>query len=596
MLKKKHKEQFAAVVSAAFREVYSEKFKELGEIGVFERQYVLKVVEEPKDPAHGSFALPVFRFAKDLRDNPTNIASQVAAASAWADGDVSSIGGFINGRVDPRMLAGETIAEVLGLGARYGDTDIGQGQTYLVEYSSPNIAKPFGVGHLRSTILGHTLRRIYRKIGYEVVGINYPGDWGTQFGKMIVAFDRWGDEKSLQGNAVKNLLDLYVRFHAEAEKDDSLEDEARRAFKRLEDGEPEAVQLWEKFKTISYAEFNRVYGLLGIQFDLVYGESFLNDRMEPLIQRLQKAGLAAISQGALVVELGGEGRPPLLLKKADGATLYATRDLAGMVYRWEKYPGFHESLYVVNSAQSEHFKQCFQVIEMLEEAEKLPPEKRMSGRIIHVDFGWVRFAGKSMSTRRGNIVLLEDVITEATKLAGEKIREKNPDLAHIDETAQLIGVGAVIFSQLAVRRQRDVDFQWDEVLNFEGETGPYLQYTHARLCSLLRRYGKEISADVDYGRLSTNEETQVVDLLADFPDVIVSAAEQYEPYYIASYLLKLAGMFNKVYQRKDESGKIDKIISEDSQLSAARMALVRSVQLVIREGLHLLGLQAPEEM
>ncbi len=603
MTKDRYKQQFAETTAEAFRVAYPDVYEQLGDNEPFDSAAILKALTTPRDAGMGRFALPVFKYARALKAKPPDIAVRVAEETnrlleKRPDRLIKSVAlsGFLNAQVDPLILARETLDAVLTRGTEYGQSQLGNDMIYLVEYSSPNIAKPFGVGHLRSTILGHTLRRIYRKLGYNVVGINYPGDWGTQFGKMIVAYEKWGDEKTLEGNAVKNLLALYVRYHEEAEKDDKLDDKARLAFKRLEDGNPEAVRLWKTFKEISYAEFDRVYGLLGIEFDWVYGESDLNDKMEPLVRRLERDGLTSVSQGALVVELNDKQLPPLLLKKADGATLYATRDLTGMVYRWDRYPGFYESLYVVNTAQSDHFKQCFRVIDMMEETEKIPSEKRMGGRLRHVDFGWVRFGGKSMSTRRGNIVLLEDVIAEATDLARGKIREKNPGLERIDETARMIGVGAVVFSQLSVRRQRDVDFQWEEVLSFEGETGPYLQYTHARLCSLLRKYDGQVSTKIDHARLNAPEEQRVIEALADFPEVVVDAGEHYEPNFIAAYLLRLAGAFNKVYQRKDDQGNIDKIISDDLELTAARIALVRAVQLVIGEGLYLLGLQAPEEM
>jgi arginyl-tRNA synthetase len=286
----------------------------------------------------------------------------------------------------------------------------------------------------------------------------------------------------------------------------------------------------------------------------------------------------------------------LLLRKSDGATLYATRDLAGMIYRWEKYRGFNESLYVVNVAQSDHFKQCFKAIAMLEDAEQTPPGERMSGRMKHVDFGWVRFDGRMMSTRQGNTVLLEDVIDEATRRSSEIMREKNPDLNQAERIAHMVGVGAVIFSQLSMRRQRDIDFRWAEVLNFDGETGPYLQYTHARLCSVLRKYGSEVTGEADYGMLDHPEEQRVVELLADFPQVVVDSAEQYEPYFISGHLLKIASSFNKVYQRKDEHGRIDKIISENVVLTKARVALAKAVQTVLNQGLYLLGIEAPEAM
>ena len=367
------------------------------------------------------------------------------------------------------------------------------------------------------------------------------------------------------------------------------------AFRDLEKGEPQALALWDKFRTISLREFDEVYRTLGVKFDCTKGESFFNDKMEPLVERLRKAGLTKDSRGALIVELDAPQLPPCLLKKADGATLYATRDLSGMAYRWETYR-FHELLYVVGSAQAVHFKQIFKVIAMLEEAEELPESERMTGRVKHIDFGWVKFGEKTMSTRRGNIIFLDDVIDRAVSLAREKIMEKNPDLKTVDETAQLIGVGAVLFSQLSAKRQKDINFDWDEVLNFEGETGAYLQYTHARLCSLRRRYGDEIASNVDYSLLNNEEEERVVELLADFPQTVLDAAKDYESYYVSAHLLKLAAAFNKVYQRKDAGGRIDKIVSDNKELSAARIALVKAVQTVIGEGLRLLGLQAPEEM
>ena len=604
MANDKYKTTFAQAVAEAFRQAYPVVYQQEGDSGPFDPTSLEESIQAPKDPSMGRYAIAVFRFAKLFRAKPDQIAGRVAEQAnrllaTKSDGAAlkcEGVSGFLNGRIDPVALARDTVSVVLNGREHFGDSRLGVGKTCLVEYSSPNIAKPFGIGHLRSTIIGHSLRRILKKLGYTVVGINYPGDWGTQFGKMIVAYRKWSDSKTLQGDAVKNLLDLYVRFHEEAEQDPSLDDEARQAFKKLEDGDPDAVALWEKFKEISFAEFDRIYSLLGIEFDWVYGESVLNDRMEAVVKRLETAGLTSTSRGALVVELGDDRLPPLLLKKSDGATLYATRDLAGLVYRWELYPDFYESLYVVNVAQSDHFKQCYKVIEMLEDAEKTPPDRRMSGRVKHVDFGWVRFEGRMMSTRRGNIVLLEDVIMRAAELAKEKIIEKNPSLSEMDTTARQIGVGAVIFSQLALRRQRDVDFRWEEVLSFEGETGPYLQYTHARLCSVQRRYGKEIGSEVDYKLLAQTEEQRVIELLADFPSIVIDAAKQYEPSFIASHLLKLASAFNKVYQRKGESGQIDKIISDDAALTAARMALVRAVQLVVKEGLYLLGLDAPEEM
>lgn len=601
--KDKHRQSFTDALAAAFRQSYPSLYEELGDTELFSAATLYDSVEKPKDARMGRYAVPVFKYLRLLKQKPHEVTQSIArAANDLLERNhhglirVVAAGGYLNAEIDATGLAAETLSTVLAMGAQFGSSRTGQGQTQLVEYSSPNIAKPFGIGHLRTTVIGNSLRRIFKKLGYRVIGINYPGDWGTQFGKMIVAWQLWGGDHLLDGaNDVKRLLELYVRFHEEAEKDSSLDDRARAAFKALESGQPEAVALWEKFKEISFAEFNRVYGNLGIEFDLVIGESFFNDKMDAVIARLERAGLTRESQGALIVELGDTNLPPALLKKSDGATLYITRDLAGAIYRWETYR-FHESLYVVGAAQADHFRQMLKVLELLEEAEHTPETDRMSGRIRHVEFGWVRFGGSTMSTRRGQIVFLDDVIAEAVALARARIREKNPDLAEIDATAHMIGTGAVIFGQLSGRRHKDIDFEWEVVLNFEGETGPYLQYTHARLCSLIRKYGLEIRAAVDYAVLESEEEQRVIELLADFPDIVADAARTYEPFIVSSYLLRLASAYNKVYQRKDEDNRMVKIISEDDAATAARMALVKAVQTVLKEGLALLGLQAPEEM
>jgi len=601
------KEQFATIAAESFRAVYPEAYSEAGDTEVFTGEFILNSLEKPKDPTKGRFTLPVFRFARLLKAKPPDIASAISdkVNKLIPDGtgmSCSSIAGFINVSVDAAAESAATLGAVLEQGKEYGSSTLGEGKKVLVEYSSANIAKTFGIGHLRSTVLGHSLKRIFRKLGYDVVGINYLGDWGTQFGKMIVAFRLWGDESKLSGGSgesaredVRYLLDLYVKFHKEAETDPDLDKQAREAFKQLEQGDPDATVLWERFKEISLADFDRLFNILGVDFDLITGEAFLNDKMEPVIERFEKAGLTSISDGALIVDLQDPQLPPCLLKKADGATLYATRDLAGLIYRWEHFQ-FHESLYVVATSQSDHFRQAFKAIEMLEDAEDLPPERRMTGRVKHINFGWVMFGGKIMATRAGTIIFLEDVLDEAQSLAKKMIEEKNPDLKDVDETARKIGVGAVIFSQMSVRKHKDVNFDWDEVLSFEGETGPYLQYTHARLNSLLRNYDGTIGNAIDHKLLDREQERRVIEQLSDFTDAVERAAREYDPNVIAAYLLRLAGAFNKFYQRKTEDGKIDKIISDNQELTRARLALVKSVKTVIAEGLYLLGIEAPEEM
>lgn len=598
------KEKFATATAAAFQKVYPEKFRLIGNEQVFNSLFIYKHLETPKDPTKGRFALPVFKFATLLGEKPPEITAKVSPEinrilkpPGNEPAPIESIrsDAYINAQPNFASSATKTLREILNSDEKYGNSTVGNHLKVLLEYSSPNIAKPFGVGHLRSTVIGNSLRKIFEALGYEAVGINFLGDWGTQFGKMIVAYKKWGTKDTLNRNAVANLLELYVRFHEEAEKNHELEDEARQAFKKLEEGDKIALDLWKKFKEISQSEFDRIYQILEVEYDWVTSESFLNDKMEHAIKRLEKDNLSKISEGALIVDLNDPQLPPVLLKKADGATLYATRDIAGLLYRWNKYH-FHESLYVVGVSQSDHFKQIFKVMELMETAEKLPEPKRMSGKVKHVEFGWVKFGEKTMSTRRGNIIVLEDVIDKAVKLAKEKIEEKNPDLKNINETAQMIGVGAVIFSQISVRRHKDVNFDWNEVLNFEGETGPYLQYTHARLCSLIRLYNDKVTTDINHELLERPEETQIINLLEDFPQAVEDAARNYDPVFLATHVLKLSSAFNKFYQRKDDKGRIDKIISDNKELSAARIALVKAVQIVIKKGLNLLGLKAPEEM
>ena len=584
---------FAQQAAGAFQVSFPEKFAEIGDSEVFSSEFILDNIEKPKDPTKGRFAFPVFKYGKLLNDNPPSIASKIVnAIIPDSQITVSAMGGFINVQTDFEIESEATISSVIQNDNKYADSDIGKDKKILVEYSAPNIAKPFGIGHIRTTILGNSLRLIFKKLGYETIGINYLGDWGTQFGKMITAYKKWADPGIKGNETINELLDLYVKFHEIAEEKPELEDEAREEFKKLENGDRENTLLWEKFRKISIDEFNRVYNIMGVEFDWVTGEAFMNDKMEPAIERLEKAGLVSESKGATIVDLHDEQLPPVLLKKADGATLYLTRDIAGFLYRWDTYK-FDEMIYVVATNQSVHFQQLFKAIAMLEEKEH---SESIAERAKHIDFGLIKFGDKMMSTRKGHIIFLEDVIKKAADLAKEKISEKNPNLEDIDNTALQIGLGAIFYSQMSVRRQKEVNFSWEEVLSFEGETGPYLQYTHARLSSLLRNYKFDITNEIDYSLLNKPEEKRVVELLADFPEAIIDAARLYDPNLIANHLIQLAGAFNKFYQRKDSEGRIDKIISDNEKLTNARIALVKSVQVVIKEGLRLLGIQAPEAM
>lgn len=601
MRRDRFKYEIATAVSLAFKQAFPGLHSEVEFI--YDVQWIYDHLEVPKNPEWGNYALPLFELAKALKKNPPEINKTLSGAEneiasqkpEFSHLSFNPVGGFNNVRIKTEVLADTVLDLISHQHEDYGSSDIGNSGKIVIDFSSPNIAKPFGVGHLRTTAIGHSLYRIFQYLGYEPIGINHLGDWGTQFGKLIVAFKKWSDEDELRQDPIMKLLDLYVKFHREEETDPSLSEQAREAFRRLESGKPLENELWNKFKEYSLLSFKKTYKRLGIHFDYYTGESFYNDKMEETIERLKKAGLTKISQGALIVDLEKYNLPPCILRKADGATLYATRDITGVLYRWNKFQ-FTKALYVVATAQKVHFQQVFKVIELLEQAENIPVKKRCAHRLVHVDFGWIKFKDEMMSTRRGNIIFLDDVLDKATELARNKIIEKNPDLEEIELTAHQIGIGAVLFADMSTRRQKDVNFDWDEVLNFEGETGPYLQYTHARLSSLLRLYGRPVADKIETVYLDKPEEHRVLDLIYKFPAVIAEAADNYEPYILGRYLIDLASAFNKIYQRKDQKGRIDKIISDDRSQSDARMALVHAVKIVIKRGLFLLGIEAPEKM
>jgi len=600
-VKDEFRERIADIIVMAAKEVLGDRAEDCPDLYIFDVEQIYERLEKPKNPEMGNYALPLFELAKAAKVNPVEInkklveiENRLCSESQDDAFEFTAVGGFNNCRIKTSALAKQTLNAVLSEKQKYGSMGIGGGKI-VIDYSSPNIAKPFGIGHLRTTAIGHSLYRIVEKLGYKPIGINHLGDWGTQFGKLIVAFRKWGNEDELKKAPIRYLFDLYVRYHDEEESDASLTDEARASFKALEDGDAKATELWNKFRDYSIEAFKKTYRRLGIEFDYYWGEAHYNDEIPKAIKKLETNNLLEESQGAITVNLDQYNLPPCLIKKSDGATLYATRDIAGVFYRWERLH-YEKALYVVGSAQRDHFQQVFRVIEILDKAEGRTGADALFPRLEHVEFGWIKLNDQMMSTRKGIVILLEDVLNRAAELAKEKIEEKNPELKEIDRTAEMIGIGAVLFADLATRRQRDVNFSWEEVLNFEGETGPYLQYTHARLSSLIRRYGKDIERDVDFAILDNPEEALVVDSLYHFPQAIAEAARTYEPYIICSYLIELAANFNKVYQRKDSERRIDKIISDNEKLTSARMALVEAVRIVVKEGLYLLGIDAPEEM
>ena len=535
----------------------------------------------PPDPALGDYAFPCFRLANPLRMAPPKIAETICAA--WTHTDVASVqpvNGYMNFFLNRVNFAAETMAALQAAGGRFGSSDIGKGKTVCLDYSSINIAKRFHIGHLSTTMIGHSLKRIFDFLGYTTVGINHLGDWGTQFGKMICAYKKWGSKEAVEQGGVAELEALYVRFHEEAEKDPALEDEGRAWFKRIEDGDPEALEIFSWFKDITLKDAARVYDLLGVSFDSYAGESFYIDKMEPVIQELRDKGLLTLSEGAQVVDLSEDNMPPCLIIKKDGTTIYATRDITAAIYRQNTYH-FDKCLYVVAYQQDLHFRQFFRVLEKM----GYPWAKDC----VHVSFGMVSFEGAALSTRKGNTVHLEDLLTQAMDKALEIIREKSPNLENKEDVARQVGIGAVIYTDLSNNRIKDIDFRWENALNFDGESGPYVQYTHARCCSLLRKAEAVAGVMPDWSALTDDEAQALLRLLSRFPDVVLDAADKYEPSMITRAVTDIAQAFNKYYYEH-------RILDGEPAQAAARVALADATRQVIRTGLYLIGIEAPERM
>ena len=536
----------------------------------------------PPDPAMGDYAFPVFRLAKALRMAPPKIA--LALCQAWNHAEVArveAVNGYMNFFLNRVNFARETLRAVLDAGERYGASDLGAGKTICLDYSSINIAKRFHIGHLSTTMIGHSLKRIYDFLGYKTVSINHLGDWGTQFGKMICAYKKWGNREEVEAGGVQAMVDLYVRFHAEAEKDPSLEDEGRAWFKKIEDGDPEAMEIFSWFKEVTLKDTQRVYDLLGVSFDSYNGEAFYNDKMGPVVDELREKGLLVESQGAQVVQLEEYGMPPALVLRSDGATLYITRDLAAAFYRHNTYH-FDKCLYVVAYQQNLHFKQLFKILELMGHDWYKGME--------HVSFGMVSYEGRALSTREGYVVYLEDLLNKAIEKAREIIEEKSPNLPNKDEVARQVGVGAVVYFDLHNERIKDIDFRWERALSFEGETGPYVQYTHARCCSVLRKAQAYADVEPDYSVLCDDEALDVLMLISRFPEVVRKAMDQNEPSLITRHTTSLAQAYNKYYFEH-------RIMEEnDPAGSAARVNLTDAVRDVIKTGLYFIGVEAPERI
>ncbi|MGN0780999.1 MAG: arginine--tRNA ligase [Christensenellales bacterium] len=539
-------------------------------------------IEIPPDRSMGDYAFPCFRLAKAMRKAPPAIAEELRAGitlpSSITKAEVK--GGYLNFFEDRAGAASATIKRVLADGENYGHSDEGSGKNVCVEFSSINIAKPFHIGHLPSTAIGNSLNRIYKALGYNTIAINHLGDWGTQFGKMIVAYKKWGGGKPIEESTVRELVKLYVRFHEEAEKDESLNDEARAWFRRIEQGDSEAVDLWQRMKTLTLKEVGEVYKLLGVEFDSYAGESFYEDKMQAVIDELDAKGLLKTDKGAKIVDLSEYNMPPCIIVKSDGATLYATRDLAAAIYRKKTYD-FVKSIYVVAYQQNLHFQQFFKVLELM--------GYDWVKDCVHVNFGMVSMEEGTLSTRHGNVVYLEDVLNASIEKTLEIIKEKSPDLEDKEAAARAVGVGAVVWGILYNSRIKDTSFSWKKMLNFDGETGPYAQYTHARCCSVLRKAGGYDEADIDCTLLSGEAETALVKAIAAFPDTVKAAAEKYEPYLIARAAIEICSRFNKFYYDC-------RIMDDDMHIRNARLALTDAARICIKNALYLVGLEAPERM
>ena len=561
-----------------YKKYISEKIK----IDGVTSEEIAGYISAPPSQEMGDYALPCFRFAKAVRKSPVMIANELKEVFPTDDviTEVSAVNGYLNFKVDRNSFSSKVLSDVLTQGAKYGSSNEGAGKTICIDYSSINIAKPFHIGHLSTTVLGSSLYKIFNFLGYKAVGINHLGDYGTQFGKLIYAYKAWGSEEAVEKGGLKELTRLYVKYHEEAEKHPEMDDAARAYFKAIEQKDPEAVALFEKFKAMTLKDIERIYDLLNVKFDSYAGESFYNDKMQPVIDELKAKNLLTESQGAMVVNLDAYDMPPCIILRSDGASLYATRDLAAAFYRKKTYD-FYKCLYVVAYQQNLHFKQLFKVLELM--------GKDWAKDMVHVAYGMVSLEDGAMSTRKGHVVWLEEVIDKCIEKCYNVINEKNSELSNKEEIAKQVGVGAVIFGALSNNKIKDIVFSYDKVLNFDGETGPYVQYTAARCFGVLAK------ATVDYADYVMPEtlesaEYELINQLSLFPQTVKNAAEKYEPSFVTRYAIELAKLYNKFYIEC----KI--LTAEDENKVKFRLTLTKCVRTVLENALALLGIATPERM
>ncbi|WP_430787518.1 arginine--tRNA ligase [Virgibacillus flavescens] len=567
--------EYKEIVISTIYEGLSEK-----NVDSLSKAQIENALEIPPKEEMGDYAFPCYLLAKELKKAPHQIAEEL---SPILNHDylrkVDPVGAYLNFFFEKQFIGQEVINTVLEKQEKYGEISIGKGEHVTIDLSSPNIAKPFSMGHLRSTVIGNALANIMEKCGYSPIKINHLGDWGTQFGRLITAYKKWGNEENVRAEPIKELLALYIRFHQEAEVNPELVEEGRRWFKKLEEGDEEAVSLWKWFREESLEEFDRIYSLMGIEFDSLNGESFYNNKMDAVVTELEEKNLLSESKGAKVVTLEEDSKPPCLIKKSDGATLYATRDLAAAFYRKKEYD-FAKALYVVGSEQSLHFQQVFKVLEKMGYS--------WAKEMHHIPFGMLLKDGKKMSTRKGKTVLLEETLQEAIKLALEKIENRNPNLVDKKEVAKTVGVGAVIFHDLKNYRLNDIEFSLEDMLTFEGETGPYIQYTYSRANSIVEKGQQKAIMNESTKAFENEKAWTVISLLMKFEEVVHYAYLHFDPSHIAKYTIDLAQAFNKYY------GAV-RIVNEDAELTS-RLQLVQATMIVLKEGLRLLGVGVPKQM
>jgi len=541
------------------------------------------LLENPKQAGHGHLALPVFAWSKEAKMPPPKLAAELAEKMSKVKPPeieaVTPVSGFVNFTFTTAFVQKVLSESIFKNRGKIGFTDTGRGKKMVIDFASPNVAKPMHIGHLRASIIGQCIVNLGKAQGYEVVGLNHLGDWGVQFGKLAWAYQKWGGEYDFDKHAFESLYKLYVRFHQEAENNPAMEAEGSKTFKKLEDGDKEIEKLWKRFVDISLSDYQRIWDDLGIKHELVRGESFYNERMKPVEQELEKKGLLVESDGAMVVRLDEEGMPPCLIRKSDGASLYATRDLASALYRMQELKA-DLSLYVVGVDQTLHFRQVFKVLEKM--------GYPWVDKCHHISFGMYRFKGGKVSSRKGGTIVLEDVLNEAVELVAEVIKQKNPDLKDAAKVARQVGFGAVIFNDLVNDRVKNVEFDWERAVDFEGDSGPYVQYCGVRCASLVRKYGKAVQPEFAV-KLEAPEEKELMRCLLGYQDTLENSFRSFKPHILAGYLLDVCHRFNQFYTKC-------RVLGEGPEIEAARMTLVGAVHAVLEEGLRILSIELPEAM